>query len=123
VAGVIVVLAALTIWRLAARRPRPGANGRWRPGPWPVDPAAVGTRDEVIRAFEYLALLRFGPAARQWHHRRVAERLADASGDRAAAATLAGLYERARYAPAGAVPAEVWQRARSALGRLAGSAA
>jgi len=123
VAGVIVVLAALTIWRLAVRRPRPAANGRWRLGPWPVDPAAVGTRDDVIRAFEYLALLRFGPAAQHWHHRQVADRLAETSGDRTAAATLAGLYEQARYAPTVAVPAAVWEGARPALGRLVGAAA
>lgn len=121
VAGVIVVLAALTIWRLAVRRPRPTVNGRWRLGPWPVDPRAVATRDDLIRAFEYLALLRLGPQAQHWHHRQVAERLAATSGDPEAVTLLAELYERARYAPDDRSTA--WESGQAALNRLAGTAA
>ena len=53
----------------------------------------------------------------------MADRLAAAGGDRDSAITLAGLYERARYAPDDRPAAGVWETARSALGRLAGSAA
>jgi hypothetical protein len=53
-----------------------GEGGEWRLGPWPVPPGAVSTRQDVIRAFEYLALLCLGPAAAACHHRQLAERLA-----------------------------------------------
>src|SRR5581483_12253552 len=86
----------------------------WRLGPWPVDPAAIKTREELIQAFEYLSLLNLGPAARNWNHLAIAdglrntrpsavpstaalERSTPASG--AAADELASLYEQARYAP------------------------
>src|SRR5262249_26886429 len=35
-------------------------------GPWPVDPALVATRAELVQAFDYLALLMLGPPARSW---------------------------------------------------------
>src|SRR5260370_1093616 len=77
--------------------------GRWRLGPWPVQPALVRTREELVRAFEYLSLLRLGKAARNWNHRQIGDRLGGEksahteSGE--AAARLATVYEHARYAP------------------------
>lgn len=117
---IVAILAALgvTLQRLLARA-RAGSAGRegpaWKLGPWPVHPAAVRTREELIRAFEYLSLLRLGPAARHWHHLAIAAGLGqfarpavamrgwgDGSADRRRAAEqLAFLYERARYAPPG----------------------
>jgi hypothetical protein len=71
-------------------------------GPWPVEPGAVTSRDDLVRAFEYLAVLRLGAGARSSNHLAVASRLGEdepESAGRAAADELARLYERARYAP------------------------
>lgn len=110
-----------------------GSDAEWRLGSWPVAPGAVSTRQDVIRAFEYLALLCLGPSAAACHHRRLAERLAElpphsprSGGDggaarRQAAVTLAWLYEQARYAPAGEdLSPEQLNDARHALCALAG---
>jgi hypothetical protein len=102
-----------------------GTDAEWRLGSWPVPPGAVSTRQDVIRAFEYLALLRFGPAAAACHHRQLAERLAEQDGGnpsrRQVAEMLAWLYEQARYAPDGeALSHEQLSDARHALCSLAG---
>ncbi len=102
-----------------------GAEGEWRLGSWPVSPDAVSTRQDVIRAFEYLALLCFGPAAATCHHRQLAQRLAEQDSTnpsrRQAAEMLAWLYEQARYAPADeALSQEQLSDARHALTSLAG---
>ena len=74
------------------------AAGTWRPGAWPVRPESVRTRADLVRAFEYLAFLLLGLAARPRNHVDLAAALA-ATGDdpsrRTAAARLALLYERA----------------------------
>jgi hypothetical protein len=115
---------AFLVWRVLAkysgsRDLQP--DQRRQLGPWPVQPSAVRSRDELIRAFEYLSLLSCGPHARTWNHRFIAGRLADGKrsaghplatsgaqppgfpvdpGRREQAALeLAGLYEKARYAP------------------------
>jgi hypothetical protein len=92
VAGAFLLL----VWRF--RHVLPGGTGseqKWRLGPWPVRPEQVQTRGEVVRAFEYLALLRFGLAARTWNHREVVARF----GNDPAACELAAVYEKARYLP------------------------
>jgi hypothetical protein len=100
----LIVLAVLgvTLWRvLAARRAAEAAAG-WRLGPWPVAPATVATRRDLVAAFEYLALLCLGPAARACNHLDLAARLGGQTPDaerRRAAGELAHLYEQARYAP------------------------
>ncbi|MBA4064202.1 MAG: hypothetical protein C0501_10900 [Isosphaera sp.] len=69
-------------------------------GGWPVDPRAINTREDVVKAFEYLSVLVCGPAARNWTHGAIAEALADlARSGGGAAVLLARLYELARYAP------------------------
>jgi hypothetical protein len=121
--GMIVLL----FYRMGARsQARTDSSAdQWRLGPWPVLPEAVSTRQDVVRAFEYLALLCLGPAAAACHHRELAERLAEQdSGNskrRQAAEMLAWLYEQARYAPDGEVlsPEELID-ARHALCCLAG---
>jgi hypothetical protein len=109
-----------------------GAGAEWRLGPWPVPPDAVATRQDVVRAFEYLALLHLGPAAAACHHRLLAERLVTCSpalhGNKAfdparrqAVEILAWLYEQARYAPDGeTLSPEQLSEARHALCLLAG---
>jgi hypothetical protein len=99
--------------------------GRWRLGPWPVQPALVRTREELVRAFEYLSLLRLGKAARNWNHRQIGDRLGGEksaqteSGE--AAARLATVYEHARYAPlADELPDRELEVARRDLCLLAG---
>ena len=103
---------------------RRGGDG-WRLGPWPVRPEAVHTRDELVRAFEYLALLLLGPAARSRNHREIAAGLGRGRRDpRAPPTALAGLYEQARYAPPDeALPDADLAAARADLSLLAGVAA
>jgi hypothetical protein len=70
------------------------------PGGWPIDPRAINTREDVVKAFEYLSVLVCGPAARNWTHGAIADALAELArtgGERAV--LLARLYELARYAP------------------------
>jgi hypothetical protein len=99
----LAFLLGVVLWRLGCRggwRARDARPGGWRLGPWPVNPAAVATRAELVRAFEYLALLRLGRDARVWNHREIAAHLAPAdSAQGRAADALAALYEHARYAP------------------------
>jgi hypothetical protein len=118
----VLVAAGLTLWRLLAwGRARAAAGGEWRLGPWPVNPAAVRTRGELVRAFEYLSLLLLGRPARAWNHLEIAARLGAETAEgrdahttrRTAAASLAFLYEQARYAP----PAEVLPEADLAAAR------
>jgi hypothetical protein len=96
---------AVVLWRSRAwYRARAGAAaGPGDLGAWPVPPGAVATRDELVRAFEYLALQRLGPDARSRHHLDLADRLGaggeDGRARRQAAGHLARLYEQARYAP------------------------
>ena len=125
----ILGLAALVFWQVirqwrGLRTRRAGAA--WQPGPWPVDPAKVATRAELVQAFEYLSLLRLGPDARNWNHRVIASSLQnqDRTGPRGqAAGELASLYEQARYTPADeTLPAEAMASARRDLCLLAGVA-
>lgn len=123
----MVALIVFLLSRMAVRAQRRGESGeeKWRLGSWPVAPDAVSTRQDVIRAFEYLALLCFGPAAGTCHHRELAERLAEQDNGnptrRQAAEMLAYLYEQARYAPADeALSPEELTDARYALCCLSG---
>lgn len=118
----------LLLWKMGVgswlRKDR-GDAGDWQPGAWPVAPDAVATRQDLVRAFEHLALLRLGRSASPCHHRELAGRLiGQDAGDpthRQAIELLAWLYEQARYAPAeeSLSPAEL-SDARQALRYLAG---
>jgi hypothetical protein len=134
----IFVAVAVLLWKVWRRTPAGGSEQTtniWKLGPWPVDPAGVRTREELIRAFEYLSVLRLGPAARHWHHWAIAlglggtasqTRPVRAWGDpwgqrRQAAEELASLYEQARYAPPGdALSESALATARRDLCLLAG---
>jgi hypothetical protein len=112
----VAVLVLLTlVWRRRRQARRAGAG--WKLGPWPVNPAAVRTREELVRAFEYLSLLRLGPSARSRNHLEIADRLGHG-----AAWQLARAYEQARYAPpADALPEADLATARRHLTLLAGA--
>jgi hypothetical protein len=122
----VVAVFAAAFWQIRAwsrRSAEAEALQGWKLGPWPVQPTAVRTREDLVRAFEYLALLCLGPSARNRHHHDLARQLG--SGDvalrrsdhpatlvtlpdrRRAARELADLYERARYAP----PSDPWPEA------------
>ncbi len=90
-------------------------------GPWPVDPAQVSTRTQLIQAFEYLALLLLGMQARTWNHRVIAAKMGTGAEKTAPAAELAQLYELARYTPGEeALPPKTQTTARRHLVQLAG---
>jgi hypothetical protein len=115
--GVAILLGVF--WRLRGSRSRAAGGGRPL-GRWPLDPGGVSSRSDLIRAFEYLSLLRCGEPARAWHHHAIANCLGGDEADRRAAADrLAQLYEQARYAPT-AVPEPDWTAARGPLSLLAG---
>jgi hypothetical protein len=89
----------------------------------------VASREELIAAFEFLALLLLGPAARSWNHRDIATGIGNQPQggilDRKALADrLADLYEEARYAPEKEpLTGEALAEARRNLCSLAGVAA
>jgi Skp family chaperone for outer membrane proteins len=116
-------LLAVLLWKLAAlwRTMRGRDAGGWKLGPWPVDPSQIATREELIRAFEYLSLLHLGWAARHWNHCELAHRLGKTDDRRQAADALARLYELARYAPqSGPLAPDAMAAARRDLCLLAG---
>jgi hypothetical protein len=104
----VIGIGILILWQFRKRLVPGSVLARvaqtWRLGPWPVNPARVATRTELIQAFEYLSLLLLGVAARSWNHVDIAMALgAQARGPWAekqrAAERLAALYAEARYAP------------------------
>jgi hypothetical protein len=115
----------LVLWQMARRVGRPGQVGPgWRPGPWPVDPARISSRADLIAAFDHLALLCLGQQARTWNHQTIGNGLGTDPERRRAALELASLYEWARYAPeADALSDQALASARHDLCFLAGGAA
>jgi hypothetical protein len=97
-----ILLGALVVWRFWYLRDDKAAptyelGGL---GPWPVDPRRIATREQLVRAFEYLSVLICGPTARTWTHHTIAAALADlAASHSETSMILARLYELARYAP------------------------
>jgi len=99
---IVLLLGAVgvVLWRMLGARAAQALALRRGLGPWPLDPARVASRGDLIKAFEYLSLLRCGEKARSWHHRAIAAGLGGTEAERRAAAErLAELYEHARYAP------------------------
>ncbi|MFN4259306.1 MAG: DUF4129 domain-containing protein [Gemmataceae bacterium] len=96
---VLLLPVAVIVWKLSGYFPRrTRANAPL--GFWPVAPAELASRTDVVRAFEYLSLARCGLIVRTWNHRQIAAQLAGtAASQRQAAQELAELYEQARYAP------------------------
>jgi hypothetical protein len=102
---VVLVVLGVVFWKvLHAPATSEEQARRWRLGPWPVSPAHVSTRGELILAFEYLAMKLLGPDARTRNHLDLAAEVGrrpsfDEVRQHHAAARLARLYEHARYAP------------------------
>jgi hypothetical protein len=124
---VLLAAVAFALWKSLGwyRDQVLGKTRSWQLGPWPVHPAQIRTREQLVRAFEHLALLLLGPAARNWHHLQIAERMGEDTEERRdAAARLARLYEQARYAPEDEpLPEDDLACARGDLCHLAGVAA
>ena len=96
----LLLLFLLAGWQMLrwSQRSAAGVDERTQLGPWPVRPEAVSTRAELVRAFDYLALLTLGVGVQSWNHHAVARRWREKSP--ACAQTgdaLALLYEQARY--------------------------
>jgi hypothetical protein len=83
--------------------------------------STISCAEDLVRAFEYLSLVKLGPEVQSCHHLAIAERLGGPQGERRyAAVRLAKLYERARYAPeTEALPEQALQAARHELSYLA----
>jgi hypothetical protein len=126
----VVVLAGVLVWKLMGIKNALVGKGDnlWHVGSWPVHPSAVRTRADLVKAFEYLAVLVLGPQARTHHHLELAEELgqqarAEDARTGEAARTLAYLYELARYTPANeTLPPDELATARRELSFLAGAA-
>lgn len=122
-AGGAALVALWQILRNLERHQARRADG-WHPGPWPMSPASVASRADLVACFEYLSLLQLGKEAQSWNHRTIADHLAgnsqDASPREQAARRLAALYEWARYSPGhGPLPSDQASEARRALQFLA----
>jgi hypothetical protein len=125
---VLFGIVAVVLSRFALRhlRERLAAASGEKLGPWPVRPQAVTTSEQLVRAFEYLAVLSLGMSARPRHHLELADDLArlpdlDPLRRTEAVRFLVGLYEQARYAPEGLpLPEELLPRIRRELSYLAG---
>jgi hypothetical protein len=91
----------LLAWQLAKnlRLAAPSPAVQVPLGPWPVDPATVATRAQLIQAFDYLAILLLGTTVRSWNHRAITRKLTDSTQQGTAAVELALIYEQARYTP------------------------
>jgi hypothetical protein len=83
-------------WKIdQARRMAQGAGG-----PNGFDYDSIRTREELVRAFDHVSLNQIGEEARSWNHRVIADQFVEVKPAQAEPANeLAGLYERARYAP------------------------
>jgi len=65
-----------------------------------IDFDAIRSREELVRAFDTVSLDQHGDDARNWNHRVTADQFRTRQPTNAdAAEEVAGLYERARYAP------------------------
>lgn len=99
-AGLIVALIVARFVRWP-RRARPVVMTRPDLGPWPIRPEAITTRDELVQAFDYLALWTLGLRVKSWNHHAVAALWRERSSSCSVAANaLERLYEAARYTDA-----------------------
>lgn len=89
---------------------------------WPVTPSSVASREDLIKAFEFLSVSKLGLESRTWNHLDIAAALGEPGRQqRDAADRLAAIYEQARYAPeVDPLPDDSLADARRALSLLAG---
>jgi hypothetical protein len=103
VVALLIAVALLVVWWkrdmiFVPRKANPLAAAGV--GGWPLDPRAINSREDVVKAFEYLSVLICGPGAKTWTHSTIADELAAlAQTHGETAVQLARLYELARYAP------------------------
>jgi hypothetical protein len=91
---------------------------------WPVDANNVKSREDLVRAFEHLALSNLGLNARTLNHLEIAAGLGQSADPtrRDAVLSLTDTYERARYTPGDEpLSAEMIAEARRHLSVLAGA--
>lgn len=94
--GILLAILLFRKWKLHQIE-RAAAHTTGKPG---IDLDAIRTREELVRAFDHMSLDQMGEDARSWNHRVIADQIAEARPAQAEpAGELAGLYERARYAP------------------------
>jgi hypothetical protein len=128
-----VAVVALVLWKLygsllsrKARRQGPdwALGGAASISARRLDLSSLRSREDLIRAFEQLSLVKLGSAARSWNHLHLAAGLGgNENGRRRLADHLAFLYEQARYAPGdGCVSPDALQIAHRELAILAGVA-
>ncbi len=110
-----VLLVSALLWWVIRWKPRRALANRHA---MPIHADTVNSWPDLIRAFEALAINRFGVSATHWHHRQIGQQLANNS-DRHEAEKLTDLYEHGRYA-AQVEPVTDWQPVRDGLRRLAG---
>jgi hypothetical protein len=132
IGALLVVLVGVVAWVLLSKL-KGGQDAKggdaWMLGAWPVQPSMVRTRGDIVKAFEYLAVLVLGATARTQHHLELAEELGQQAPTQdarraEAARALARLYEIARYTPeTETLPADDLAAARRELSFLAGAAA
>lgn len=96
-----LILGALVWWKWGSIvKPRTAAAVAGGPEPWPIDPHDINSREDVVKAFEYLSVLICGPSAKMWTHSTIADELSTLAATHGETAVkLARLYELARYAP------------------------
>src|SRR5262249_15501889 len=70
----LMLLAGWFLWRRSAKASTGAATAEAVLGPWPIEPEAVTTRADLVRAFDYLALKTLGLVVRSWNHHAVALR-------------------------------------------------
>ena len=105
------------LWWVIRWKPRRALANRYAV---PIHAGTVNSWPDLIRAYEALAVNRFGLSATHWHHRQIGQQLANNS-DRHEAERLTDLYELGRYA-AHVEPLNDWQPVRDSLRKLAGVA-
>jgi hypothetical protein len=121
---VVAVTVLVLLWQLLTRAKTRDVQAALRRSVWPLPPGQVSTRQQLIQAFEHLALVVLGPGARSSNHRDIAMELGATPARTQAADELATLYERARYDPVeGELPDADLAAARRDLCLLAGMAA
>lgn len=97
----LAAVAAVVWWQWGAIfKPRESSAALAGGGGWPIDPRQINSREDVVKAFEYLSVLLCGPGAKTWTHSTIADELTSlAASEPGTALKLARLYELARYAP------------------------
>src|SRR5262249_41023398 len=66
--------AAYLLWYLHHKRQqaRAALRGTTANRAWPIAPSAIASRDDLIKAFEFLSLSKLGESARTWNHLDIA---------------------------------------------------